>query len=276
MNRCAAVKRVGSTEPCIATALRGHTLCGRHARMRSPVLWVDANRSRTPPIVKIQACARGWLVRKRLWYAGPGVLFRRDLANDEDIITCTEKDKVHPLDFFSFVENDKVWWFEFSSLWTWCSRNEEPTNPYTKVRLSADTRKRLRTVWGYKRRHREELPPESQSYEERLRHRVNILCQHFADYGFDGVYPETLMRFTKDDYITLFVLLQRDIETVIPQSNPFRVILSYLCANRVRVATGTPPTNYVLQCISLLLHIVTLYKDPYVITFSILSAYYRA
>jgi hypothetical protein len=211
-----------------------------------------------------------------LWYAGPGVLFRRDLANDEDIITCTEKDKVHPLDFFSFVENDKVWWFEFSSLWTWCSRNEEPTNPYTKVRLSADTRKRLRTVWGYKRRHREELPPESQSYEERLRHRVNILCQHFADYGFDGVYPETLMRFTKDDYITLFVLLQRDIETVIPQSNPFRVILSYLCANRVRVATGTPPTNYVLQCISLLLHIVTLYKDPYVITFSILSAYYRA
>jgi hypothetical protein len=211
-----------------------------------------------------------------LWYAGPGVILRKDLANDEDIITCAEKERVHPLDFFSFVENDKVWWFEFSSLWTWCSRNEEPTNPYTKVPLSADTRKRLRTVWGYKRRHREELPLESQSYEERLRHRLNILSQHFGDYGFEGVHPQTLLRFTKDDYITLFVLLQRDIETVIPQSDPFRIIVSYLCANRIRGATGTPPTNYILQCVSLLLHIVTLYKDPYVVTFSILSAFYRA
>jgi hypothetical protein len=269
MNKCLSVKRAGSTEPCMANALRGHTLCGRHARMKHPVLW----KSTSKPIVKIQACVRGWLVRRRLWYAGPGVICRKNLANDEDIITCTEKEKVHPMDFFSFVENGKVWWFEFSSLWTWCMRNEEPSNPYTKVPLTSDTRKRLRTIWGYKRRHREPIPEESQVFQERLYRRLNILCQHFADYGFTDVHPRTFMLFTRDDYVTLFVLLQRDIETVIPKTDPFRITISRLCHNRT--LTANHPL-FILHCVSLLLHIITLYRDPYVITFSILSAYYRA
>lgn len=238
-------------------------------------MWADVNTSQRS-LVKIQACARGWLVRRRLWYAGPGVIFRKDLANDEDIITGAEKEKVHPMDFFSFLENGKVWWFEFSSLWTWCMRNEEPTNPYTKVLLSSDTRKRLRTVWGYKRRRHEELPPESQDPEERLCHRIHILCQHFADYGFVGVHPRFFMRFTKDDFMTLYTLLQRDVETVIPVSDPFQARIAYLCNNRVRAANVNNPMFYALQCASLLLHIITLYRDPYVITFSILSAAYRA
>jgi len=276
MNRCTAVRRKGSNEPCPVSALRGHTLCGRHARMRNPVLWVDANRSRISPIVKIQACVRGWLIRKRLSYAGFGVLRRKDLANDEDIISYADKDRVHPMDYFSFEENGKFWWFEFSSLWTWCMRNEEPINPYTKIPLNSETRKRLRTIWGYKRRHREETPPESQVYEERLRHRLNILTQHFADYGFVGIHTDFFMRFSKADYITMFVLLQRDIETVIPPSDPFRIRMSRLCGNRTYVAHALQNNQFNLQCLSLLLYIITLYRDPYVITFSILSAAYRA
>lgn len=242
--------------------------------MRSPVLWRDAASTTRTTVAKCQALVRGWLVRKRLSYAGIGVLRRADVSNDEDIITCAEKDKVHPFDFFSFEENGKVWWFEFAGLWTWCIRN--PINPYTKVPLTSDTRKRLRTVWGYKRRHREELPPESPHYIERLRHRLNILSQHFEDYGFSDVHTDNFIRFSKADYITLFVLLQRDIETVIPPSDPFRLRISRLCANRTHVAHALENTQFVLQCVSLLLHIVTLYKDPYVITFSILSAFYRA
>lgn len=276
MGRCAAVKRRGTSEPCPVNALRGHTLCGRHARMRNPVLWADANLGRTLPIVKIQSHVRGWLVRKRLSYAGTGVLHRAGLANDEDIISCVEKDKVHPFDFFSFEENGKIWWFEFDGLWTWCMRNVEPSNPYTKVPLTTDTRKRLRTLWGYKRRNREELPVESPMFMERLRHRLNILSQHFGDYGFTDVHTENFVNFSKADYITLFVLLQRDIETVIPPSDPFRLRVSRLCTNRTHVAHAVQNAQFVLQSVSLLLHIVTLYKDPYVITFSILSAFYRA
>jgi len=244
--------------------------------MRSPTLWIDANTSRVPPIVKIQAYVRGWLIRKRLSYAGFGVLHRSGLANDEDIITCSEKDRVYPMDFFSFEENGKFWWFEFSSIWTWCMRNPEPTNPYTKVPLSTDTRKRLRTIWGYKRRHHEEIPSESQFYEERLRHRLNILTQHFADYGFIDVHPENFMRLSKADYITLFILLLRDIEIVIPATDPFRLRISRLCSNRTFVAQALQNNQFILQSLSLLLHIVTLYRDPYAITFSILSAFYRS
>lgn len=276
MNRCAAVRRRGTIEPCPTNALRGHTMCGRHARMRNPVLWADVNAGRTPPIVKLQSFVRGWLVRKRLSYAGTGVLHRVGLANDEDIISCAEKDKVHPFDFFSFEENGKIWWFEFDGLWTWCMRNVEPTNPYTKVPLTTDTRKRLRTLWGYKRRNREELPVESPMFGERLRHRLNILSQHFADYGFTDVHTENFVNFSKADYITLFVLLQRDIETVIPPSDPFRLRVCRLCTNRTHVAHALQNAQFVLQSVSLLLHIITLYKDPYVITFSILSAFYRA
>lgn len=276
MSRCAAVRRRGTTEPCPVTALRGHTLCGRHARMRNPVLWTDVNLARRPAIVKLQSFVRGWLVRKRLSYAGTGVLHRANLANDEDIISCAEKDKVHPFDFFSFEENGKIWWFEFGSIWTWCMRNVEPINPYTKVPLTTDTRKRLRTLWGYKRRNREQLPVESPMFGERLRHRLNILSQHFADYGFTDVHTENFVNFSKADYITLFVLLQRDVETVIPPSDPFRIRVSRLCTNRTHVAHALQNAQFVLQSVSLLLHIVTLYKDPYVITFSILSAFYRA
>lgn len=275
MNRCIAVKRKGSTEPCHANAMRNHTLCGRHAKMKHPVLWTDANTSRVLPIVKIQCCVRGWLLRRRLSYAGVGVLSRKNLANDEDIISYAQKEKVHPMDYVSFEENGRTWWFEFASLWTWCMRNAEPSNPYTKVPLSGDIRRRLRSIWGYKRRHQEQLPEESTVYHERLRHRLNILTQHFVDCGFADVHPDVFMEFSKADYITLFVLLQRDIETVLPVSDPFRQRVGVLCSHRTNVLGAVHDSQFVLRCVSLLLHIVTLYRDPYVITFSILSAFYR-
>lgn len=271
-----AVKRKGCTDPCQAKPLRGHTLCGRHARMRAPVLWTEANTLSAPPIVKLQSCIRGWLIRRRLSYSGLGVLSRKDLANDEDIISYAHKDSVHPMNYISFEENGKTWWFEFGSLWTWCMRNQDPSNPYTKVPLSTDTRKRLRTIWGYKRRRREEVPPESQVFEERLRHKLNVLTQHFEDYGFAGVHTDSFMRFSKADYITLFILLHRDIETVLPESDPFRQRIAVLCMNRTRVSAAVQNPIFVLQCVATLLHMITLYRDPYILTFSILSAFYRA
>jgi len=275
MNRCSAVKRKGSVEPCRTNALRGHTLCGRHAKMKTPILWVDANQPHTSPITKIQSLVRGWLIRRRLSYAGDRVLSRKDLANDEDIITCSDVKRVHPMDFFSFQENGKTWWFEFSSLWTWCMRNVQPYNPYTKVPLDADTRKRLRTIWGYKRRHREDVPEESTVPEERLSHRANIIVQHFEDYGFAGVGPSMLLHHSRADLQTIFVLLHRDIETVIPASDPFRNRIAAICASRTSPSYSTQ-SLYCLNCFSALLYIITLYRDPYIITFSILSALYRA
>ena len=275
MNRCTAVKRKGSSEPCDVAAMRGHVLCGRHARMRRPVMWADVHTPSVPPIVRIQACVRGWLVRSRLSYAGPGVLSRKNLANDEDIITYMEKMRVHPMNFVSFEENGRVWWFEFGSLWTWCMRNRDPVNPYTKIPLSSDTRKRLRVVWSYKRRHKEDVPPESNDFDERLDHRLNILTQHFADYGFDGVSVRSLSQFSKVYYVSLFVLLRRDVETLLPEQSPFRRRIAVLCDHRIHSANGIAARAYILQSVNLLLHILMLYRDPYILTFSVLSAFHR-
>ena len=274
MVQCASVKKRGSKDPCTSTALIGHTLCGRHARMKDPELWVAFHP--TPPITKVQALFRGWLVRKRLSHAGFGVLSRKGLANDEDIISFTEKERVHPMDYISFEENGKHWWFEFGSLWTWCMRNYTPVNPYTKVPLKAETRKRLRAIWGYKKRNLEPVPLESEIFIDRVRHRLNILTQHFADYGFVEVYPEHFIDFTRNDYKTMFILLNRDIETVIPASDPFRQRIAMLCGNRAFTPnTFQKDTLFILNCLNTLLHIITLYRDPYTITFSILSVLYR-
>ena len=274
MVQCASVKKRGSKDPCTSTALIGHTLCGRHARMKDPELWVAFHP--TPPITKVQALFRGWLVRNRLSHAGFGVLSRKGLANDEDIITFNEKERVHPMDYISFEENGKHWWFEFGSLWTWCMRNYTPVNPYTKVPLKAETRKRLRTIWGYKKRNLEPVPLESEVFIDRVRHRLNILTQHFADYGFVEVYPEHFIDFTRNDYKTMFILLNRDIETVIPASDPFRGRIAMLCGNRAFAPNVfQKDTIFILNCLNTLLHIITLYRDPYTITFSILSVLYR-
>ena len=243
--------------------------------MKEPELWAVAQP--TTPIVNVQALVRGWLIRKRISYAGVGVLSRKGLANDEDIITFNEKERVHPMDYFSFEENGKHWWFEFGSLWTWSMQNYTPVNPYTKVPLNTETRKRLRTIWGYKKRNLEPVPLESEVFIDRVRHRLNILTQHFGDYGFVEVYPEHFIDFTRTEYKNVFVMLQREVEMILPASDPFRHRVSMLCGNRVFTPTGLQKdTIFILQCLNTLLHIITLYRDPYMITFSILSVLHRS
>lgn len=273
MKRCTAVRKQGSIEPCLARALLGHTLCGRHARMKSPMMWVDANKPRTAPIVKAQAWVRGHLLRKRIRLAGPGVLHRENLANDEDLVTCTDKLRVSPLNYFAFEENGKIWWFEFLSLWNWAIRSYEPVNPYTKIRLTTDTRRRLRTMWTLRARNGVPNGNESTNSIERTRHQWNVLCQHFADYGFSGVHPALFHQFTRLELVSMFVLLERDIEVTIPITNPFRERILAVCRRR---SDGAEVGNFSLQCVNSLLYILSLPSDPYILTFSILSAFYRS
>jgi len=272
MERCSAIKKKGSQEPCIARALAGHTLCGRHARMKQPTLWADANRSRVIPLIKAQGLVRGFLLRKRLQLAGPGVLRRSNLANDEDLGTCVEKDRQHPMTYFAFEENGKVWWFDFDTIWKWASRSHQPVNPYTKVPLSIPTKRRLRSIWVYTIRHRQPVPEESSQYTERLQHRLNVLCQMFNENGFVDIHPGMFLQFTKSDYMTAFVLLGRDIETVYPETDPFRARALRLCR---RVPPPYENSLYILRSVVSLLLLMTLHRDGYIMTFSVLSALYR-
>lgn len=273
--QCAAVKRKGSSDPCPVHAMRSHTLCGRHARMRTPILWVAVNNTRASGLPKIQACVRGWIVRKRLGLAGPGVLARKNLVNDEELVSGNEKERQHPMDYFAFEENGKFWWFSFSSIWSWSTQSLQITNPYTKEPLTTDTRKRLRALWAYKQRHREPQPEESGVYEHRLRSRLVTICQLFADNGFTDVIPETFMEFRKAEYTTAFVLLGRDIETVFRVSDPFREKAIRLCNRASEASRHMPSPQYILHSVYTLKWLLSLHKDPYVMAFSVLSALYR-
>jgi hypothetical protein len=274
MNRCASVRKHGSTEQCSAKPLVGHTLCGKHARMKTPILWVSVHQKVNHPIIKAQALIRGWLLRTRLALAGPGVLCRKNLANDEELITC--ETNLHPLEYFGFEESGKIWWFSFDSLWKWSIRSHEPVNPYTKVRLSADTCRRLRQLWAYNQRHSIPLPEESNVYEERLQCRWNFLCQVFQSNGFVDVHPQMFMEFSKADYLSMFVLLYQDLRIILQENDPYREKILRFCRLGMSTREALITTrSYTLQCVYIIMLLISFHKDPYSMVFSVLSALYR-
>jgi hypothetical protein len=256
--------------------LKGHTLCGTHARAKHVTLWTEAHEDKTLKLRKAQALIRGWLVRKRLKLAGPGVLCRKNLANDEDLETCQEANRQHPFDYFAFEENGKVWWFDFNTLWKWCLRSVNPTNPYTKVQLTPETRKRLRANWSYRMRHRLDRPDEPNTFDERLMGRWNIICQLFSDYGFGEMDPRMFMHLRKSEYNILFRFLRDDLEIVFSNNSSTKRFALAQC-NRMTYVLGHLATNvYILNSSNAIMTMLLFAKDPYILAFAILSALYRA
>jgi hypothetical protein len=241
--------------------MKGLALCGRHARTRGPVLWASLHR--TSPIVRVQALVRGWLLRKRLALSGPGVLRRKDVTNDEDLFTCESKDRQHPMQYFSFEESGKVWWFDVGSLWGWMSRSVEPVNPYTKTPIPSEARRRIRAI---QRRARLSCGPIT--VDEMNEQRWNLIVQVFRDNGFIDVHPQQFANFTVSEYRTMFVFLERDLQIVLPERDMYRGQLIRIC-RRGQKAAGT------LTPIYLLLRMLMIPRDPYVLVFSVLSAFYR-
>jgi hypothetical protein len=272
---CAAVKKKGSVHQCQAKCLLGHVLCGRHAKAKCVILWADANKNRTRGVIRCQALVRGWLVRRRLAMAGPGVLSRKDLANDEDVITYIEKERQHPFSYFAFEENGKTWWFDFDSLYRWSTHSHEPSNPYTKTPLTTDVRKRLRDMWSYRQRHQLSLPAQSPMFAERLRQRWNVICQTFADYGFGTIHPNLFLHMEKAQYVVMFKMMREDLEIVLKDTDPNKKTLLRWCARTKTIANSLPLDHFILQATYTLFLCLTVPKDPYTTTFTALSALYR-
>jgi hypothetical protein len=265
MKRCAAVRKRGSSDQCLARSMKGLTFCGRHARTRAPVLWVSLHE--TPPVVRFQALVRGWLVRHRLSLAGPGVLRRKAATNDEDLFTCETKDRHHPLQYFSFEEAGKVWWFDVESLWGWISRSVEPVNPYTKILIPTEARKRLREI-----QRRGRLSFGATTVEEMNVRRWNVLAQVFRENGFTEAHPMQFANFDLSDYRAMFVFLERDLQTVLPESSLYRKRLLRMCRQGQR---GDELDGIPVGKVFLLLRMVSIPKDPYVLVFSILASFTR-
>ena len=263
MNRCAAVRKRGAIDQCLASALKGVVFCGRHARTRGPVLWASLHAA--SPVVRIQALVRGWLLRRRLAHAGPGVVSRKNLAHDEDLFTCEVKERQHPMSYFAFEEAGKIWWFDAQSLWVWMVRSVEPVNPYTKVPIPPEARRRLRMIQRHDR-----LSYGAKTVADMMSCRWNAIVQIFRDNGFIDVHPQQFTNFEEADYITMFVFLERDLQVVLSEQDIHRGELLRL-SRRGLVGRRASRLHYAY----LLLRMLSIPRDPYVVVFSILSAFYR-
>jgi hypothetical protein len=275
MQRCAAVQKKGSTQQCKAKPVFGHTLCGRHAKMKVPVLWAELHKKHHLPIVRIQCLVRGWIVRKYLRLCGKGVLSRDDIVNDEDLLTMEDKRKQHPYMFFSIEENGKTWWFDFNTIYIWSLQSHKPVNPYSKQPLSNDVRRRLREIWAYRQRRQMLLPKESDIFEERIRGRIHLLCQIFREFGFDDVHPTMFMNLTMSSYYFMFRMIEEDVRVSVSDSAHYKQSILEMCRIAQVYIRSLPAKRYILMSTLRLIVMISKPKDPYILIFTILSALHR-
>jgi len=276
MPRCTAFKNKTSELQCTANSLFGHSFCGRHSKATSPRVWKQSESPNTRCAVRIQSFVRGWFLRKYLKVAGPGVLKRKDLANEEELVSCESHDRQYPLDYFSFTENGKTWWFNFATLWVWSSKSLVPTNPYTKVPLVSDTRKRLREMWYLRRKRGLPIPDEPEPFEERVNTRWNILCQAFADNGFVEVTPAHFSRLSKNQYVAVFNMIRFDIPISFRSHDRGASLACSMCNYMLhKTALETNQAVYTVNSLRIIMRLITLHKDPYIMIFTIMSALFR-
>jgi len=272
-DECTSVRKKGSLERCTRPVVHGHTFCSIHVRAKKPEIWAPSIHK--DPVIKIQSILRGCLIRKYLKLCGPGVLKRSILTNDEELVSCENKHECYPFEFFSFEENGKVWWFDFETIWTWCMKSSKPTNPYTKVPLTTETRKRLRLLWAYRRHHQMYVPSEASTFEERVRNRWNIICQVFEDNGFGEIDPHEFTRMTRSDYQVVARFVESDLPVSLSKTNPYHKLFHSLI---FRISTSFYRSNqlqFILHASGAFMYMLCLPKDPYILAFILMSALYR-
>ena len=269
MQRCASVRKKGSLDQCPVSPVFGHTLCGRHARCKRPVLWTEVHKTRHGGLIRAQALVRGHLVRRRLALGGPGVLRRSGLSNDEDLVTMTETSKIAPFEYFGFSENGKTWAFEFPTLFTWALRSDVPINPYTKVALSSETRMRLFRTWCSRIRRRQ--PHTVLSFPETCR----LLARIFQDNGFTDIGAQSFLDVPKGMWIRFFRILQQELLAMYAETDLVRRRGIMMCRRMEHfIHAGTHQVFCEISATNLL-RLLTIPRDPYLVCFSVLSCFYR-
>ena len=271
MPQCVSTRNVKSTDQCVASALVGHTMCGRHRKAKVPRLWSDVNKIRNEPAIKIQSVFRGWKIRKYLALCGPGVLSRKQCVNDEDVVTCTEKERQYPFDYFGLEEAGKVWWFDFATMWNWSIRTIEPLNPYTNVPLTHEVKQRIKRMWIARRRLGMSVPSETGiPTPDRIFRRWTSLCQIFRFYGFEDVHPTMFVDLTKQNIVVMFRLLAVDLADIPKKTTR---AMSF-CTRGIQNAQSMSSGGYIMTSLNALLFMLS-GANSYDFVFLVLSALYR-
>jgi hypothetical protein len=210
---CASCKNKTSLEQCPSQAIKGLLFCGKHAKTKVKRLWADVNNGKKHAIL-LQKVWRGYFIRKRLKLAGEGVLIRKDCHNTEELVTLDDKTKVHPLDYFSFREADKLWWFDVRSLYQILKKSTKPDNPYTRQPLSIDTRRRLREVCRMRKKlglQNYHDAPAPEAFGDLVNEKWLTVCQIIEENGFFDMNHLLFASLNRSQLYVMLNLIQQDL-----------------------------------------------------------------
>jgi hypothetical protein len=278
---CASCQSKTSDKQCSNQALKDIIFCGKHARVKSPRLWADVNNVEQK-VVLIQKIWRGVYVRNWMKLAGPGVIKRSICHNDEELVTFDDKKSVHPFDYFAFEENSKVYWFDIRTIFETSICKNSPDNPYTRQKLTIDTRRRLRKLISLRVRAKRDLLHDMNkmiSNVDGLMNNWKIVCQILEENGFPDVNPEHFLELREIQYYVFATMMHQDMiawaaQHVRPGSKRKRYVkwLSHLSGEYMAGADW-----YELSRLSskILINLFNDYPDPYEICFMVVSALYR-
>lgn len=165
-------------------------------------------------IIKTQKLWRGYIVRKRLSLAGPGVLTRKVCNNQDELISLEPIEKVSPFDYFGFEENGKVYGFDIRT--TLDSLHRGGANPFTRQPFTIECRKRLRDIYGYRMRHKLENYYENNIFrtpESLVRNRWTQVCQMIEENGFyTDIYVNTFLGLNRTQLFIFLRMICNDIQ----------------------------------------------------------------
>lgn len=280
MPACAACKNRQSDDRCSNAALQGMLLCGIHSRTKNPRLWSKVN-GIDIKVQKIQKIWRGYLLRKRLQLAGPGVLKRSLCNNEDELITFESIKLVHPFDYFGFEEGGKVYGFDIRSIID--SLHRTATNPFTRQQLSIEARKRIREIYGYRLRHKLENYYEHnvlKTTDLLLQNRWTQVCQIIEENGFYNTNPNIFLGLNKTQLYIFLNMVCNDLEVWAAEhktrsSKRFKYLVWVRNTLR-KFQNRVEDVNYYSFSVASILCIL-LYDcvDCYNICFIIMSALYR-
>jgi hypothetical protein len=92
-------------------------------------------------VIKIQCLFRGFMVRQMFKLRGSVVFKNREqCVNKEDFLTMESLETIHPIDFFSFEDDDKhIYGFHIMSIYNLVNNGQkEILNPYTRKPISEE------------------------------------------------------------------------------------------------------------------------------------------
>lgn len=278
---CFSCRTKTTMDRCPKPCLDGFLFCLRHSKQKDPRNWIQVN-GYLSKVIKIQAWWKGSSIRHWIKLAGPGALNRSVCHNDEELFTFDGKKSVTPLKYFSFVENQKVWWFDIRTIWEQSLLKNIPSNPYTREPLSIEIRQRLRRLsyLNLKRKfcmhHDEERKFTKEEVLDRTWLQINQIIE---EAGFYEVDP-TLFKSMNRPQLYIFVgMLFQDLkawcaEHLSPHSRRYKYLVwGRITLNQFNSAIDQQQYSFLVS--RYLLAMLSDCLDNYQICFMIMSAFYR-